>query len=362
MVVGAAAIVAPILHSVTDAMEWYQHGFSHAQLWLNYVAFLPMPWLLLGMYAVHDEQLGRSALVGALLYGIAFTYFAHTTLYALASQAPTYEALWQQLGSTYTVHGAFMVVGGLLFAVAALRAGELAQARGPAVRHGPARQPAARPGAGAGHSANRGHGRAQRRSRRHGLRHHQGVRMSAYELAQLNVAIMKEPLDSPGMADFVANLDRINALAEASHGFVWRLQTEEGDATAIRPMGEDTLINVSVWRDIDSLNKYVYGSAHVDIMRRRKEWFERMREVHIVLWWVEQGPSPNRVGGDRQAGAASREGAVRRCVHVPQCFPAARRTAAGRIVRLSRRVSGHLTLQSKGRCPASPPRDARRGR
>jgi hypothetical protein len=116
--------------------------------------------------------------------------------------------------------------------------------------------------------------------------------MSAYELAQLNVAIMKEPLDSPGMADFVANLDRINALAEASHGFVWRLQTEEGDATAVRPMGDDTLINVSVWRDADSLSKYVYGSAHVEIMRRRKEWFERMREAHVVLWWVGKGHRP----------------------------------------------------------------------
>jgi hypothetical protein len=125
VVVGAAAVVAPILHSVTDAMEWYQHGFSQAQLWLNYVAFLPMPWLLLGIYAVREEELGVPALVGALLYGIAFTYFAHTTLYALASHAPTYEALWQQLGPTYTLHGVFMVVGGLLFTGAALRAGGL---------------------------------------------------------------------------------------------------------------------------------------------------------------------------------------------------------------------------------------------
>jgi hypothetical protein len=124
-VVGVAAIVAPILHSVTDAMEWYQHGFSRPQLWLNYVAFLPMPWLLLGIYAVREEKLGSSGLVGALLYGIAFTYFAHTTLYALAAHAPTYEALWQQLGLAYTVHGALMVVGGLLFSVAALRAGDL---------------------------------------------------------------------------------------------------------------------------------------------------------------------------------------------------------------------------------------------
>lgn len=116
--------------------------------------------------------------------------------------------------------------------------------------------------------------------------------MSNYELAQLNVARMKEPLESPGMADFVANLDRINALAEASPGFVWRLQTEEGDATALRPMGEDTLVNVSVWKDVASLNTYVYQSAHVEVMRRRKEWFERMREAYVVLWWVRKGHRP----------------------------------------------------------------------
>ncbi len=116
--------------------------------------------------------------------------------------------------------------------------------------------------------------------------------MSAFELAQLNIAIMKEPLESPSMADFVASLDRINTLAEAAPGFVWRLQTEEGDATAMRPMGEDTLVNMSVWRDIESLNRYVYGTAHVDIMRRRKEWFERMRDASVVLWWVRQGHRP----------------------------------------------------------------------
>jgi hypothetical protein len=102
-------------------MEWHQGGFSPVQLWLNYLAFLPMPWLLLGLYAVRSEELGPSALVGALLYGIAFTYFAHTTLYALQAQTPNYAVLWQQLGPAYTVHGAAMVVGGLLFARAALR-------------------------------------------------------------------------------------------------------------------------------------------------------------------------------------------------------------------------------------------------
>lgn len=114
----------------------------------------------------------------------------------------------------------------------------------------------------------------------------------SHELAQLNIAIMREPLESPGMADFVANLDRINALAETSRGFVWRLQTEQGDATALRPMGENTLVNMSVWRDLESLNQYVYKSAHVEIMRRRKEWFERMSEAYAVLWWVRPGHRP----------------------------------------------------------------------
>ena len=117
--------------------------------------------------------------------------------------------------------------------------------------------------------------------------------MSTHELAQLNIALMKEPLESPGMADFVANLDRINALAESSPGFVWRLKTDDGNATALRPRGEATLVNVSVWKDVQSLNQYVYQSAHVEIMRRRKEWFERMREAWVVLWWVPRGHRPD---------------------------------------------------------------------
>jgi hypothetical protein len=117
--------------------------------------------------------------------------------------------------------------------------------------------------------------------------------MSQYELAQLNAAIMKQPLDSPGMADFVANLDRINALAESSAGFVWRLQTGEGDATALRPLGQNTLVNMSVWQDLASLDSYVYRSAHVEIMRRRKEWFERMSDAYVVLWWVVKGHRPS---------------------------------------------------------------------
>jgi hypothetical protein len=116
--------------------------------------------------------------------------------------------------------------------------------------------------------------------------------MSDYELAQLNIATMKEPLESPGMADFVANLDRINALAECSPGFVWRLKGDGADATTLRPLGPDVIVNMSVWTDVASLNTYVFKSAHVEIMRRRKEWFARMREAYAVLWWVRKGHRP----------------------------------------------------------------------
>lgn len=116
--------------------------------------------------------------------------------------------------------------------------------------------------------------------------------MPTYHLAQLNIAVLKAPLDSPTLADFVANLDRINALAESSEGFIWRLKSEDNNATSFRPLDENTIVNMSVWRDIESLNAYVYKSAHTEIMRRRKEWFERMVEAFMVLWWIPQGHIP----------------------------------------------------------------------
>ncbi len=152
--------------------------------------------------------------------------------------------------------------------------------------------------------------------------------MSDYELAQLNIAIMKEPLDSPSMADFVANLDRINALADGSPGFVWRLQSEEGDATALRPLGAETLVNMSVWQDVESLHRYAYRSAHVDIMRRRREWFESMKEVFVVLWWVPTGHRPSveeaiaRLESLRSDGPTEKAFTFRRTFPPPDAAPA----------------------------------------
>lgn len=116
--------------------------------------------------------------------------------------------------------------------------------------------------------------------------------MTGLQLAQLNIATLREPLESPSMADFVANLERINALAEQSPGFVWRLQDEAGDATSLRPFGEMMIVNMSVWQDVESLHRYAFESAHVEILRRRREWFDRMSNAYAVLWWVPHGHRP----------------------------------------------------------------------
>jgi hypothetical protein len=116
---------------------------------------------------------------------------------------------------------------------------------------------------------------------------------SDWHLAQLNVGILRGPLDSPKVAGFVAMLDPINALADASPGFVWRLQTEDGNATAIRPFDDDRiLVNMSVWESLETLADFVYASRHLDVLRRRREWFETMAEAHMVLWWVPAGTIP----------------------------------------------------------------------
>ncbi|MDQ3935945.1 MAG: DUF3291 domain-containing protein [Actinomycetota bacterium] len=118
--------------------------------------------------------------------------------------------------------------------------------------------------------------------------------MARFHLAQLNVGRAKAPLDSPELAEFMALLDPINALADRTPGFVWRLQDEEGTgATAIKVSEDDQfIVNMSVWESIEALWAFVYDSAHLDVMRRRREWFERHVEAFQVLWWVPAGHIP----------------------------------------------------------------------
>ena len=116
--------------------------------------------------------------------------------------------------------------------------------------------------------------------------------MPRHQLAQLNIAELKAPIDSPELEDFVDNLDRINALAESSPGFVWRLTGEGNDATSLRPLGEKIIVNMSVWQNVSSLRDFVYKSAHVQILKRKREWFTRMADAYLCLWWVPEGHQP----------------------------------------------------------------------
>jgi hypothetical protein len=115
----------------------------------------------------------------------------------------------------------------------------------------------------------------------------------SFHVAQVNIARPKAPVDSPLLADFKALLDPVNAIADAAPGFVWRLQDEAGNATAIPVFGDDALIvNMSVWESIEALWDFVYANDHLAVMRRRREWFERM-DRFMCLWWVPAGHIPD---------------------------------------------------------------------
>ena len=149
-----------------------------------------------------------------------------------------------------------------------------------------------------------------------------------------NVATMREPLESPSMADFVANLDRINALAEQSPGFVWRLKDDNGDATAPRPFGENMLVNMSVWKDVASLSDHALKSAHVEIMRKRREWFERMAEIYAVLWWLPQDHRPSASEAAERLALLQKLGATSQVFSFKESFLAPDESITDRAVRL----------------------------
>ena len=114
--------------------------------------------------------------------------------------------------------------------------------------------------------------------------------MARFHLAQANIGRVRAPLEDPIMEGFRTELDPINALADRSPGFVWRLQTEDGNAMAIRPFADERMaIDMSVWESLDALQQFVYRSAHVQPLRDRKEWFESIEGPILVLWWIPAG-------------------------------------------------------------------------
>jgi hypothetical protein len=114
-----------------------------------------------------------------------------------------------------------------------------------------------------------------------------------HHLAQVNIGKIRGPIDSPVMAEFVANLDRINALAESSPGFVWRLKDEGNNATSLQLYDDERIIiNLSVWRSMDDLMAYVYRTDHATYFKRRLEWFEKMEQPYLAFWYVPSGYTP----------------------------------------------------------------------
>ena len=146
----------------------------------------------------------------------------------------------------------------------------------------------------------------------------------AHHLAQVNIALPREPLDAPLLADFMAALDPVNARAEAAPGFAWRLQTPAGDATAIKGFGDDRLIvNLSTWTSLEALRAFVYADpVHLTVMRRRREWFEKL-SIMLVLWWVPEGHEPTVREAEDRMRHLDRHGPTPHAFTFRRHFPAA---------------------------------------
>jgi heme-degrading monooxygenase HmoA len=144
-----------------------------------------------------------------------------------------------------------------------------------------------------------------------------------YHLAEINIATFRVPMTDPVNADFIAHLDRVNGLAEQAPGFVWRLVGEGNSAMDIRAFDNpNTAVNMSVWRDLDALANFVYRSeGHRQIMRRRREWFDRM-DFHLALWWIPAGHRPTVIEGKARLETLSRVGPSARAFLFNKPFPA----------------------------------------
>ncbi len=144
-----------------------------------------------------------------------------------------------------------------------------------------------------------------------------------YHVAQVNIALMQAPLEDPLMAEFVASLDEINALADGSPGFIWRLQTDQGNATDLRPYDDDRILfNLSVWESLESLQAYVYKSAHGEVMRKRRQWFEKFEGMYFALWGLEAGHIPSVLEAKQRLDYLNEQGVSTWAFNFKNPFPA----------------------------------------
>jgi hypothetical protein len=145
--------------------------------------------------------------------------------------------------------------------------------------------------------------------------------MTQYHIAQLNTAHMRAPLDMPLMAGFAQQLDAINALADAHSGFIWRLTGEDSNDPAILSLGDNRLVNISVWRDIASLSDYAYRSDHAAALRRRSDWFFVQSQATLVLWWVPAGSIPTIAEAVQRLAHMREHGPSPRAFNFREQFP-----------------------------------------
>ena len=145
----------------------------------------------------------------------------------------------------------------------------------------------------------------------------------SHHLAEINIGRTVAPLDAPQMAGFVNGLEPINALADQSPGFVWRLQDEAGNATSIHIFDDDRIIiNMSVWETPEALRDYVYQSAHLGFLRDRKQWFEAPDKPHLALWWIPAGHIPTPEEGKQRLDHLRRHGPTPEAFTFKRLFPA----------------------------------------
>jgi hypothetical protein len=147
----------------------------------------------------------------------------------------------------------------------------------------------------------------------------------ASRLAQLNIGRVLHPLDHPQMKEFMDGLALINGTADHSPGFVWRLQTDEGDATGVQhPWSEDPFmfVNMSVWETVEDLQQFVFRTGHLQYLRKRAEWFEKMDQAHYVLWWVPAGHIPTLEEASERLEHYRAHGATPHAFWFGKLFPA----------------------------------------
>jgi hypothetical protein len=148
-----------------------------------------------------------------------------------------------------------------------------------------------------------------------------------FHLAQINIGRLVAPLDDPRIASFLDQLDRVNVLAEQSPGFVWRLQSDSGNATEIAYNDDPfVIVNMSVWESIEALQGFVYRSKHVDVLKDRAQWFEKPLKAHYCLWWIPAGHVPTVAEGRERLTQYQELGPTPSSFWFSQPFPATART------------------------------------